>query len=368
MIRFLNTTGFGDKMSEEHIKKLIDICVGSSYTSSQTCDVEYVPTGELTNEGKQKKTSKVVCPGYITTQKPEIKKLCHLAVIDQGEGTLAYDGIERGTLYDVPFEFVHLGKCWVLRGAILGDGMHFTAVARLPNCWMHYDGMSSPMLQLHSLDRKGSTEAMHDRGLGQIFYEVLDLDETRRFGSEQLDPSTVFQYNTEKQGSLEESEDEDEEIEWKDDEYQSEKKTVKVETVKDSSEDEAETIKDTSTDKVEAGRNTSEDELPKEKVSPLVTVRIPSGWSSRAEGSGRRGPLPTCRGCKGKIRRDGKCIRHSYKKKFHTFSTIEQYHCRVVCLEKANRTALKKLAAKHWTDKRVATVVKKLESKLRLSM
>ena len=45
----------------------------------------------------------------------------------------------------------------------------------------------------------------------------------------------------------------------------------------------------------------------------------------------------------------------------------DQCHCRVDCLARAERSELKKLTQKHWTDQRVATVVGKLDKKLGLS-
>lgn len=224
----------------------------------------------------------------------------------------------------------------------MGDNSHFTAVVRLPNAWLHYDGMKRPQLQLHSLDIEGTEEAMHQRALAQIFYEVMDENEQKSFGSEDVDYSSVFQYNTS-----------DSEVKLA--EMKKTNKTKKMVSPNNEAEGGDGELEWTDQDQ-RKGKHSAKKE------------RIPVGWSVRSEGSGTRGPLPTCKGCKGKISRDAKCIRHSDKKNSsHKFTTVDQYHCKVGCLSKVKRAELKKLTRKHWTDQRVATVAKKLDSKLSLS-
>ena len=525
MIRFTKTTEEGvDDTGEDLMKQTIDEQFEAKEVHQHACTVDYIETGELTEDGKPKKDSIVTCPGHRMIQKASIKKIPQLAVFDQGEaavGALTFGGISH--LADVPFEFCHLERRWVLRGAILGDGCHFTAVARLPNGWMHYDGMGSPMLKFYPLNRKGATKAMHGRGIAHVCCEVLELHETRNFGEEKLDHSTVFHFETKKKQkepdkededkvkiksrhlvtakkkkrplkkmTLEESSDEDSDQEEEDKvkmksrhlvTAKKKKSPLKKTTLEDSSDEDSDqeeedkvkmksrhlvtakkkksplkktTLEDSSDedsdqeeeDKVKMKsrhlvtakkkksplkKTTLEDSsdedsdqeeednvkmksrhlvTAKKKKSPLkkttledssdeelkftdtdeneeildwasdeetqlkktmklkkTKARIPPGWSVRPEGSGTRGPLPRCKGCKGKINRDSKCIRlKKYKSSFsHVHQDVWQCHCRVDCLARAERSELKKLTQKHWTDQRVATVVGKLDKKLGLS-
>ena len=166
-----------------------------------------------------------------------------------------------------------------------------------------------------------------------------------------------------------------------------ETKNILVETVDELEEEEAlppidepeekeEKVLSPAQKQVDAIEDYSDDEWEKQqqqqqhtKPKRLVTaVRIPNGWSVRPSEYGMRGPLPTCQGCKGRIKRDAICIRHKFmKRKQYNYFTIYQYHCKVPCLEKVDKEHLKRLTQKHWTDKRVTTVVKKLDKKLGLS-
>ena len=97
--------------------------------------------------------------------------------------TLSFaEQLERGILThlgDVPFEFVHFNRKFVLRGAILFGGSHWTTVARLPKCWMHYDGMLKDVrFHLYSLDRKGCYDAMGGRAISSLFYEVMGMNDS----------------------------------------------------------------------------------------------------------------------------------------------------------------------------------------------
>ena len=348
MTSFSKTTDDGvGNMDEEVMKRIIDAKF-SSYKTSTNCGVEYFETGEVTEDGRKKKESRVTCPGYQVCQKAEIKRIAHLAVFDQGEGPFGFCTGITG-LADVPFQFVCMEKRWVFRGAILGDGAHFTSVARLPNCWMHYDGMKKPMLQIHPLDSEGSMDAMHNRGLAHLFYEVLELDEESTFGSAELDHSTVFHYDIEDEGGKEkEFEENDEEKVWDDDnQVTSGQDDVGFPVV--------ETVVGTSSDD-ESSENNSQG------------GRIPPGWSIRMKRFGKRGPLPQCKGCRGDIKRDATCLRCSYTaKRWHSYPTVDQCHCKVGCLQNLDKTVLKKLTQKHWTDQRVATVTQKIDRKMSLS-
>ena len=225
---------------------------------------------------------------------------------------------------------------------------------------------------------------MHSRGIAHLHCEVLEPHETRNFGEEKLDPSTVFHFATKKKQKEPDKEDEDKvktksrrlvtakkkksplkKMTWEEssdeDSDQEEEEKVKTKsshwvTVKkkksplkktaleDSSDEE---LKFTDTDENEEILDWASDEetqLKKTMKLKKTKARIPPGWSVRPERSGTRGPLPRCKGCKGKINCDSKCIR--LKKCKSSFSHVHQdacqCHCRVDCLARADRSELKK--------------------------
>ena len=235
-------------------------------------------------------------------------------------------------------------------------------MARLPNNWLHYDGMQNPKMELFPLNRDGATAAMKGRGIAHIYYEVLHAVEFYRFGEEELDHSTVFQYKTagEKKKTVEK----------KDKTIKKENKVREVNSI-ETLEEENEWKDEDKVVGYSLRKSQGKAHIPPPTASRKSQgkPRIPPGWSVRSEGSGARGPLATCRGCRGKIRRDAKCLRHGYRKQTsHLFQTVDMYHCRVSCLEKVKKSELKKLIQKHWTDSRVTTVAEKLDKKLRLSL
>ena len=135
----------------------------------------------------------------------------------------------------------------------------------------------------------------------------------------------------------------------------------------DGDEEEQEWKDEETEDDKETKSESSIDYSPERKPAQSSTGRVPEGWSQRPKGSGARGPLPTCKGCKVNIRRATKCMRHRWKTRGHMHATTDQFHCKVGCLKKVDRASLEAMVTKHWTDKHVEIVVKKLDRKLNLS-
>lgn len=368
-------------MSVKAMKKIVDETFDPEVSKETVCTVDYIPTGETYEDGKPKMTSSVICNGNLKRNKAVIKKAAHLAVIDIGESQRT----NNTQLYDLPFEFIHMGKRWTLRGAILGNGVHFTAVARFPTCWIFYDGMmnnkNGVKLRVHPLNRMGCKDAQEGYGIAHVYYELHEIEDKQQFGSAEFNPSTVFEYKgiiPTMAGEFYSSEggasDEDEEkkCEWSDEQMEdsngTRKKTEKEKQEDILSDDESEF--EWSDKEMEDSDNTmdwSSIEGNKKSTRLSTKERVPEGWSLRPKGRGSHGPRPQCKGCHGKIKYANKCLRHKYTKKGHFYPTIDQFHCKIGCLENIYRQPLKVLTMKHWTDKRVAKLVKKLDKKLNLS-
>jgi hypothetical protein len=387
MTTFTNCDFALRKMGERGMLQTINDKFGNKVMAS-SCDVGSVEIEGYTDDGRRRRESVLFCDGQSLQHQVNMLKIPHLAVFDQGEGgSHGMDGYSR--LCDVPFEFVKYGKRWILRGCLLGDSAHFTAVARLPNCWLHYDGMGRPSrMKAYPLDVKGSREAMNGRYLAQIYYELVDGEEKRNFGCDNFDYTTVFDFEQledkeEKQKKaetrvfyLEELDEDEEENEWTG--SNKDEMVYGVGCNDSSSEEEAPTRKAKNLkkgkEKTPQARTRKETGSKKEKQKPRQQPekRIPPGWTVRPEGVGSRGPLPTCKGCNEKIELHSKCIRRSYKRKrSDNYPTTDQYHCRVRCIEKVkekDRAALKEFTRRYWTDARVVAVAKEIDDKHRLSM
>jgi hypothetical protein len=356
-------------MTEDILKKIVDQKF-NPVQSKMKCSVTYIETGEETEVGVPKKVDKEVCSGYMKDHKAVIKKYPHLAVIDLCENSFDF----HLELYDLPFEFIHMEKRWILRGGILGNGSHFTAVARLPTCWMYYNGIPNGhngiKLRSYPLDRKGSQDAMNSYGLTDVYYELEDLDEKRRFGMEEFDHSTVFEFlgnipamNKETKEDVESSSSgEENEFDWSPEKSEDEKEQQSLSDVEHEIDvDDKETV-DSSSEMTPVW-SSSEDTVKHMDVDQ----RQKKGWSQRPKGIGKLGPLPKCKGCGLPIGRKKKCLRHHVTKIGHKYPTTNQYHCKIKCLKNAERDALKALTSKHWTDPIVANIVRLVDKRMNLS-
>ena len=147
------TTRFSFQVLDEAtIKKCLDECFKKKIrTVEDVCQSKYVETGELTKDGTPKQESQEICPGPKVYPPQEIVSYPQLAVFTYGQAGMVQGAPEPLApqtsnrewqpcrLDQLPFQFHYMGKRWVLRGVILGDSSHFTAVARLETCWMCYN-------------------------------------------------------------------------------------------------------------------------------------------------------------------------------------------------------------------------------------
>lgn len=119
--RLANTEMGHDRLAlgQDGMKQIIDSKFGERVVHNN-CTINYFNTGELREDGLPKQSSEVVCPGHPVQQKVSIKKFPHLAVFDHGEGAMIERNMGYTNLADVPFDFIHLGKRWLLRGGNFG--------------------------------------------------------------------------------------------------------------------------------------------------------------------------------------------------------------------------------------------------------
>jgi hypothetical protein len=100
-------------------------------------------------------------------------------------------------------------------------------------------------------------------------------------------------------------------------------------------------------------------------ASPVLSAkssqRIPHGFSfKRGSEQSRKGPPPTCHGCKILITSSESKIIHKHKQDGHKFDTIHQYHCNAGCVADIARRTLVQLVQKKWSEKEVNEVIEKL--------
>ncbi len=286
----------------------------------------------------------------------------HLLAINIGQGSLSLDDPDTTTLDQLPFQMDYRdNKKLVLRGAILGDNSHFTAIIRLQYCWMHYDGMyrhhDPNSIRFHTYrcnDPEECRKAMHNRAISVAFYEVLDgnsFTETNNpcFGDWNFDIETVLAHhgckNSLDHEYLEErikQLDKDEQAEEKTDEEEEEE--AEEEEAEEEEEEEEEYKKETriNHDKQLKDLNKSIKEMKKDTPptrkkarSPSSTsphLRFPPGFSVNS--NQRTGKQAICQGCKNAIDRNELRIRHNYTAPQHKYPTRNQYHCNAKCLMK----------------------------------
>jgi len=360
------------QMGVQCLKDIIDAKFCPKLHSNAVCSVEYIPTGEKTPDGIDKKESAQTCVGLLQQPRATIVKFPHLAVIDQGEADMTAVGTRITDLYDLPLQFEHMEKRWILRGVIFGNNLHFTAAARLPFSWMYYDGISDTQngikFSMHSLGKNGCKEAMHGYGISQIYYELVELNETRQFGSLSAADESIFEFK----GSIDEliknvsGDSSDDRSHTKDEvtNYQSsseeENEWSNEVAISDDDLSDDELIEESSNKKIEKNKSVKTKKL----VNP---VRIPYGWSFRQDGLSKRGPNPKCKGCNGFISKKVRRMHYNHIQKGCRYRDIDQYHCKVSCLKKASRESLKKLIQKHQTEPFARNVVRQLDKEMNIS-
>jgi hypothetical protein len=191
----------------------------------------------------------------------------------------------------------------------------------------------------------------------QLAKEVIDLQSPKKERKEKTDSSddeeNEFGWNPDQ------SEDENAEIE-----EEQAVEQLSIDSEKERSDDKR------NKDEIDPIEDSSMDETPLRipRMRLTTKLRIPRGWSQRPKESNTHGMQPKCKGCNHPIGRQKKCLRNRYfKRPGDKYLETDQYHCKVACLQAADRQELKKLTKKPFTDKRVAKVVKQLDKKMGLS-
>ena len=86
--------------------------------------------------------------------------------------------------------FTWRDKKFLLRGAILGDGGHFTTVLRMPNGWMQFDDMARPKFKF--CKKEEDRVAMGGKIITCVAFEIVPQNETRQFGNVEVDWTSTF--------------------------------------------------------------------------------------------------------------------------------------------------------------------------------
>jgi hypothetical protein len=350
---------YPDLTIQEHLERRL------GERPAEICDI--VGVGELGTP------QKVICDGNRFYGDADVSTWPHTMVFDYGGGY--HDSGDGITIKDLPHTFEYGWKKFVLRSAILGDRIHFTAMVRFPKGWLHYDGMEKGpyKFMFYSLnDNLGLRGAMNNRRLCFIFYEVMEKNEAREFGDPDFDITTVIgfmgTYNVPTAGSTEgssSSDKEEDKEELKSDSEKEEKANAKerVADIKEKLDSVTKSGKK-KRKKADTGATSSKSKKKRsEKAGERKTEskRLNMGFSFRSAAQ-KRGKQPRCKGCGISIKYQDKCIKHKYmKKRRDKFETIDQYHCEVGCLSLMEEEHLDQFMEKKWSEKDVRDVVDQLQ-------
>ena len=321
----------------------------------------------------------------------------HDAIVEKWPHTLAFDmtNTSGGTVNDVPLTFEYKKKRFVLRGFLLGDGGHFTAVVRCPNAWMHYDGDVPVGRRFEFFPLEQGRQVMKGRRINMVTYEVLDITETRNWADETFDLFSNFECKETKKQPI------DLDSDWSDEDEDDESKKQKSEPKKDESkklESETEPKKDESkkfesepkSDDDSEGTSASvlaerirkgREELGKMNPKKVVTDglkklrsdvkqtgarkddKVPTGFSV-SKSIQSRGPKAKCHGCKREIGYADKHIRYSYKRsKRYKKNDVLKFHMNVKCLNKMRKDHMMEFMQKRWPDKDVNELKQQMKKK-----
>ena len=97
-----------------------------------------------------------------------------------GATSIPQDILQSHALPAIDEVFVWRGKKMILRGAILGKGIHFTAMLRMPNGWMHFDDMSNPKFTFWA--KEDGNKAMGHQQIVFLAFEVVPGTTEKEFG------------------------------------------------------------------------------------------------------------------------------------------------------------------------------------------
>jgi ferredoxin len=251
--------------------------------------------------------------------------------------------------------FTFKEKQFILRGAILGDGLaHFTACMKAGTHWLYYDGLkkdkSHPGVFFELIPINRGVEAMHGYGLTYVFYEVLDLDDQVEnlvvlTGLDVIIPETGEENKVKREVKAAEIE-----IGLKEILSLTKKKVSKKKMAQEAPKTKA---------NPRAGQRAA---ASPRATSTKSSQRIPLGFSfKRGSEQSSKGPLPTCRGCKMPIASCESKVIHKHKDAGHKYHEIHQYHCNAGCVADIGQRKLVEFVEKKWSEKEVNEVIEKLQ-------
>jgi hypothetical protein len=354
------------KLNESGLKKNLDELL-ERHIDPGKCDFEYYDNPKYDSEGAliSMRDSRAVCDGHTIFSKADIIEWPRLLVFNLGHwhhGLFSLDNPDATTLNDLPTRTNYRDKTLVLRAVILSDNNHYTAVVKLPYCWMHYDGMEKDrpgniftrLYAYNCKDSQRSLSAMRKRSIAMVFYEVLDGnlftsgDNTHMFGDWSFKIETVLAHNGCRNSlndrmkeaahifasSEEEEEDNDEHNDDNAKKNADKDKNMTDERLKGLTKKVQEIKK-----KKQNNKTTQHKKTKGATLSPSTRDRMPPGFSLAA--CQKKGKQAKCKSCNKPIDRDNLRVRHSWVAENHKHPTRDQYHCTVECLMKMKPSFLR---------------------------
>jgi hypothetical protein len=257
----------------------------------------------------------------------------------------------------------------VLRGCLLGDGGHFTTVLRLPNGWLHYDGMQNPCkYTYYALDRADS--AMRRRTITKIMYECVHTSATSGasivslFGDPSIDYNTVFAVSNHVPPLAAQNDgvvgaESSAEVD-----SGAEEPPVQARELEEDGESEKDDADTTS-----SLGSLAEPIFRAQHHAPVDrgqkrNSRVTLGWSvPRTIPSS--GPRPVCPGCNMEVDHGEERLRYKFlEKPNHMFPTVKQYHMKTKCLIDQPPQRLKQFLEKKWSNSRVTELQAQVQAHL----
>ena len=277
---------------------------------------------------------------------------------------MVFDCCVTAMLEDMPFTFMWSNKKFVLRSALLGNNLHFIALIRTPEAWLHYDGLNNIKFCFYNL--QDTAIARGEYGLDKVLYEVLDEEDTHDFGSTNISLEDILICENKKSsfGSSSSKKHEDVKKIVDFDALRKQAGNIAREFCKTDNiipQQELSNKRKSQSSATESTPKKRKDEahLIQNKSSPNNTGKPRSsekakrdikGWSLRPKQ--RSGMKATCKGCGSKIEYDEVRFLHHFRESIYDkYNAKYQYHCNAKCLLGLSSEARLSFIAKHWTKR-----------------
>ncbi|CAB9531395.1 hypothetical protein SEMRO_3493_G348600.1 [Seminavis robusta] len=311
-------------------------------------------------------------------------KYPHMVVIDYGMSGQSQSNSVKINQLKSSVEWTQHNKTLILRGCIMGNGMHFASAAYFPYGWMVEDGQFTGPTKIKCFSLDDWRDVMSDMTISLIFYELVDnIGVGWRAGNQHFDIDSVMKYDGPKHcidmvctpvadatsnAAAEEDQQSDDASEQGSVPSVVEYPSTPMVSAAEIKESLLKLTSKTKSTKKKRGKrnNNKHGQRSKEKKQGVPTTmdtpseavtteqkqikdRIPTGWSFKLQQ--RAGTYPRCHGCNKRILHDEPRFRHKFKQEpSHTWKTVWQYHCAVKCLVSLSPEYKGELTRKRWAN------------------